>query len=194
MPTPNRHPFFTNAIALFALVAIFWGVEVVDHLIPSAGIDQRGVIPRDMGGLPGILFSPFLHGDFQHLIGNTIPFLALGGLVMLSGLDTFFKVCGVVMFVGGAGIWLFAAAGSNHIGASTLVFGFLGYLLLRAWFSRDWRWAVVALVAGFFYGGLVATLFKHIPGVSWHGHAFGFAGGALAAWLLTPRAERSAAR
>jgi membrane associated rhomboid family serine protease len=56
--------------------------------------------------------------------------------------------------------------------------------LLAAWFSRDWRRALLAIAAGFLYGGLVFTLFKLQTGISWHGHAFGFAGGVLAAWLL----------
>ena len=55
---------------------------------------------------------------------------------------------------------------------------------------RAAAWSLVALLALFLYGGLVLTLFRHVPGVSWHGHAFGFLGGALAAWLLTPKSER----
>ncbi len=194
MPNPSsaaaRHPFFDNAILLFSLVAVFWLVEAADYALgrfgPGPGaLDQYGIVPRDTSHLSGIAFSPFLHGGFPHLIGNTVPFLALGGLVLLSGRKTFFVVSAIVALLGGLGIWLFAPAGGVHIGASTVIFGYLGFLLLRAWFARDLRWGAIALVAGFFYGGLVLTLFRHQPGISWHGHAFGFAAGVAAAWLLT---------
>jgi membrane associated rhomboid family serine protease len=191
MPTPisppstfrERHPFFDNAILLFAFVVVFWVIELVD-LIPGLDLDDHGVIPRERAGLLGIFTAPFLHGNFPHLIGNTLPFLVLGGLVMLGGRKGFVVVTFISALVAGAGIWLFAASRTNHIGASTLIFGYLGFLLLAAWFSRDWKRALLAIAAGFLYGGLVIALFKFTRGVSWHGHAFGFLGGALAAWLL----------
>lgn len=194
-PDSDRHPFFDNALFLFAFVAVFWGVEVVDALITGWDLDQYGVRPREKSGLLGIFAAPFLHGNFPHLIGNTIPFIALGGLVLLSGRDHFVLVSLIVTVVAGLGIWLFARSNSVHIGASSLIFGYLGFLLLRAWFGRDLRWGAIALLAAFLYGGLVLTLFRHQPGISWHGHAFGFLGGGLAAWLLTAdkgRAPRKA--
>lgn len=184
MPNSKRHPFFDNAILLFTFVFLFWGVEFVDRIVTHVDFEIHGVIPREKRGLPGIIFAPFLHGDLGHLIGNTLPFLVLGGMVLLSGFQAFAIVTILSALVAGVGIWLFAASNTVHIGASTLVFGYLGFLLLRAWFSRDWRWAAIAIVAVFLYGGLVMTLFRHVPGVSWHGHAFGFLGGALAAkWM-----------
>ena len=77
-----------------------------------------------------------------------------------------------------------------HIGASSLVFGYLGFLVLSTWFSRDWREAVIAVVAGLLYGGLVLTLLRNTPGISWHGHAFGFLGGIFCAWGLADRDEK----
>lgn len=189
----ERHPFFDNALMLFGFVVVFWAVELID-LIPGLRLDDHGVVPREPRGLFGIFTAPFLHGDWAHLIGNTLPFLVLGGLVMLGGRKAFLLVTLVSAFVAGAGIWLFAASRTNHIGASTLVFGYLGFLLMAAWFSRDWKRLLVAIVAGFLYGGLVLTLFKFSRGVSWHGHAFGFIGGALAAWLLAGDSGRKPRR
>ena len=187
----ERHPFFDNALLLFGFVVVFWAIELID-LIPGLRLDEHGVIPRESIGLFGIFSAPFLHGDWTHLIGNTVPFLVLGGLVMLNGKKTFIVVTFISAVVAGLGIWLFARSHTNHIGASTLIFGYLGFLLLVAWFSRDWRRALIAIVACFLYGGLVFTLFRFKEGISWHGHVFGFVGGGFAAWLIAGDKGRKA--
>lgn len=185
MPTAKRKAFFDNAVILLGIVGIFWAVEILDVIFKHWHADQYGIQPRTLRGLGGIFAAPFLHGNFQHLIGNTIPFLALGGMVLLAGRTTFAVASFIITVVAGLGIWVLGTAGTVHIGASTLVFGYLAFLLWRGWLSRDWRWLGLALIAGFLYGGLVITLFKRVEGISWTGHAFGFVGGAVAAWLLT---------
>ncbi len=185
-----------NTYFLFSIVGVLWVVEVVDAVLPL-NLDQFGIRPRSVGGLVGILFAPFLHGSWGHLIGNTVPFLVLGGLVMLSGLETFLAVSIISAIVAGFGTLLFAPEYTLggmlavHIGISGVIFGYLGFLLLRAWFTRSLLWTFVAVVAGLLYGGLILTLLKAQEGISWHGHFFGFGGGVFAAWLLT-RKEKAA--
>ena len=121
----------TQVLILGAFVAILGILELVDLLIFSGGLNRFGIRPRTLAGLRGILFAPFLHGDFEHLIANIIPLITLGWFVMLREISDFFVVTLLSMLVGGLGTWLIGQPGSVHIGASGLVFGYLGFLLLR---------------------------------------------------------------
>ncbi|BAW96519.1 rhomboid family protein [[Synechococcus] sp. NIES-970] len=173
------------------LLASFWGLEISDQLIFQnlwrGGLDVFGIVPRQPLGLRGVLFAPFLHGGFQHLIANTVPFAFLGWLVMLRRLEDFFIVTFFTMLVGGLGVWLIGAPNSVHIGASILIFGYLGFLLFRGYFQRDIPSVAVALLVFFFYGGVLWSVFPTMPGVSWEGHLFGLIGGAIAAKSLSTR-------
>jgi len=120
MSQGSRQEIKTQAIILATFVAIFWLLEILDQFVFRGSLDYFGIIPHQVIGLRGILFAPFLHGDFSHLIANTVPFLILGWLVMLQETSDFFIVTGLTMLVGGLGVWLFAAPGSIHIGASKL--------------------------------------------------------------------------
>lgn len=171
--------------AVAVAVTLMWIVEVVD--LAAGNLDANGIRPRDPEGLIGVVTSPFLHGGFGHLIGNTIPFLLLGALVALSGLARVLIVTVVVSLVGGLGTWLAAPAGTVHIGASGLVFGLAAYLISRGLYSRRLLHlagavAVIAVYGFTLLGGLVPT-----PGVSWQGHLFGAVGGVVAAAILDRR-------
>ncbi len=174
----------TQATVLGGLVAIFWIVEIVDQFFFRGKLDSFGIIPHRIIGLRGILFAPFLHGGFGHLIANTVPFLILGWFVMLQETSDFFIVTVITMVVGGLGTWLFGGPGSVHIGASILIFGYLGFLLLRGYFQRNFPSIFLSVVVGFLYGGLIWGVLPTRPGISWQGHLFGFLGGVLAAWMI----------
>jgi membrane associated rhomboid family serine protease len=165
-----------------AMVAVMWVVEVLDAA--GAHLDSNGIHPRDPDTLPDIAFAPFLHAGWGHLVGNTIPFLVLGGAIALSGLARTAAVTGIVAVVGGLGTWLIGPSGTNHIGASGLVFGFAAYLIARGIFSRN----PIHLVAGVgviaVYGATLAFSLVPHPGISWQGHLFGAVGGVVAARVL----------
>ncbi|AOY79586.1 rhomboid family intramembrane serine protease [Moorena producens JHB] len=177
----------TQAIILGGWVALMWIVELVDIFIFGRKLDLYGILPRNPIGLRGILFAPFLHGGFSHLISNTIPFLVLGWFVMLQETSDFFVVTSITMLVGGLGVWLLGAPNSVHIGASVLIFGYLGFLLFRGFFERNLPSIFLSILVGFLYGGLVWGVLPSQPHVSWQGHLFGFIGGILAARLLAKR-------
>ncbi|NEO01189.1 MAG: rhomboid family intramembrane serine protease [Moorea sp. SIO3I7] len=177
----------TQAIILGGWVALMWIVELVDIFIFGRKLDLYGILPRNPIGLRGILFAPFLHGGFSHLISNTIPFLVLGWFVMLQETSDFFVVTTITMLVGGLGVWLLGAPNSVHIGASVLIFGYLGFLLFRGFFERNLPSIFLSILVGFLYGGLVWGVLPSQPHVSWQGHLFGFIGGILAARLLAKR-------
>lgn len=168
---------------LASLLAIMWLVEILDFMLQGA-LKQFGIIPRNLTGLRGLVFAPFLHANFPHLIANTLPFALLAWFVMLRRMRDFVIVSVVVMLIGGLGTWLSGASNSVHIGASGLIFGYLGFLMARGFFERSWSAVLLSLIAGFAYG---SALWGVLPGqadISWQGHLFGFIAGVLAAkWL-----------
>lgn len=184
-PRPDDGPVgdLLRPYVIVALVAAaMWVAELVD-LIPGTPFDSWGIQPRRLDGLVGIPLAPFLHSGFGHLLANTLPFVILGGAIAAGGIGRWLKVTLIVGVVSGVGVWLFAAPGTIHLGASGLVFGYLTYLLSRGIIARRALWILGGLVAFLVYGGVLWGLLPR-PGVSFTGHLFGAIGGVLAAWVL----------
>ena len=174
----------SHAAILGGFVSLLWIIEIVDVFLFRGALNSYGVRPRSIQGLEGIIFMPFLHGSFAHLAANTLPFVTFGWLIMLRETRDFFIVSAVTVLVSGLGVWLTGAPNSVHIGASGLIFGYFGFLLLRGYFERSFTSIAISLIVGFFYGGLIWGVLPQQPGISWQGHFFGFVGGVLAAQLL----------
>lgn len=172
-----------GVIGLLAATALLWVVEAADAVLP-AEFDEAGIVPRDGDGLMGILLAPFLHADFGHLAANTVPLVVLGILAAIAGTARFVLATVIIVVVSGLGVWLTAPSNSVTVGASGVVFGYLGYVLARAVFERSLLYAGVAIAVVLVYGGLVWGVLPGAAGVSWQGHLFGLIGGVLAAWLL----------
>lgn len=176
-----------------AMVVVMWVVEVVNAL-DDYSLNRLGIEPHEADGLDGIVFSPFLHGSWGHLIGNTVPFVVLGGVIALSGLARVAAVTLLVMAIGGLGVWLFAPSGPTHVGASGVVFGYAGYLVARGLFTRSLLHLGVGAVVAAVWGTTLLSGLVPQDGISWQGHLFGGIGGIAAARLLSPaRAEEPAA-
>lgn len=185
----HRAPASRTAVAATAVgtfIAALYVVEGVDTVL-SGRLDRHGVHPRSLPGLDGIVFAPLLHGGWGHLVSNTMPLLILGFLVGLSGFGVWARVTAIVWLAGGLGVWLLGGAQTNHIGASGIVFGWLGYLITRGVFNRNPAQIVVGVIVCAVYGGMLWGVLPGRSGVSWEGHLFGALSGALAAWLLAPR-------
>ena len=176
----------TQIFILGGFVTLMWLLEIVD-LFLGGRLDYYGIRPLSIIGLRGILLAPFLHGGLGHLIANTIPFLTLGWLIMLRQTSDFFTVTIITMLVSGLGVWLLAPANSIHIGASGLIFGYFGFLLLRGYFERSFAAILFSLIVGLLYGGMIWGVLPLQDGISWQGHLFGFVAGAFAARLVAKR-------
>jgi len=179
LATLRRH-----ALLLAALVLLLWIVEIIDWVLPGAGLDLYGIQPRSANGLRNIAFAPFLHIGFGHLVANTLPLVVLGTLVLLSGLRTFVVVSVVSALSSGVGIWLLGGSNTIHLGASGVRFGFLGFLLAAAWYRRNATSVAIAIAATLLYGGMLWGILPGEEGISWLGHLFGLVGGLAAAFLL----------
>ena len=169
---------------LIVSITIFWVIEILDKFVFNSSLDSYGIQPHSLIGLRGILFAPFLHGGFAHLIANTIPFLTLGWLTMIQETSDFYIASIISALVGGLGVWLFAAPNSVHIGASILIYGYLGFLLLRGYFQKNFPSIALSIFVAVVYGSFIWGVFPSDVRVSWQGHLFGFIGGAIAAKMV----------
>ena len=171
---------------VLGMVAVMWVSEVID-IAANNRLDNYGIHPRDVGGLPEILAAPFLHVGFGHLISNTVPFVVMGAAIALGGLVRVALVTLVVTLVSGFGTWLVASSNSVHLGASGVVFGYATYLIARGLFSRRLtELGVGALVVGIWGFGLLQGLLPQ-ERISWQAHLFGAIGGVIAAVLFSKR-------
>jgi membrane associated rhomboid family serine protease len=167
---------FTGALKF---VAILWIVFIVNLFSP---FDLRvlGVHPREIIGLMGIIFSPFLHEDITHLISNSIPLLVLLTISNAFGREITRRAVVFIIIASGIGIWFFGGPGS-HIGASGLVFGLTGFLMFLGFYRRSPAAIIVSCVI--FVVFVMYYFVNLIPqeGVSWSGHFFGLIAGIIAA-------------
>jgi membrane associated rhomboid family serine protease len=186
----TESPVARGMLLVGAMAALMWVVEIVDQ-VADGRLDANGIEPRELDGLDGIVWAPFLHGGFDHLIGNTIPFLLLGFAIALGGVARVAAVTLIVAVVGGLGTWLVAPANTVHIGASGIVFGYAGYLVARGVFSRSVGQIVLGVVVLAVWGTTLLQGLVPEDGISWQGHLFGAIGGVLAARLLHRRAVRA---
>jgi membrane associated rhomboid family serine protease len=185
-----KHTAATQVIVLFGCVAAAWAVELVDRVAYGGSLERFGIHPRDVAALWGILAAPLLHVGWVHLAANTVPFLVLGWLVMLRRVSDFLVVTALAILIGGLGVWLFGAPNSIHVGASGLIFGYLGYLLARGYFERSFWAMLLGIAALLLYGGVLWGVLPGQRGISWEGHLFGFVGGVAAARLLVSSRRR----
>jgi membrane associated rhomboid family serine protease len=175
----------SHILILGGIVAFLWIIEIIDFFVFRDSLNGLGIRPHHIQGLQGIFFAPFLHGNFNHLAANTLPLIILGWFVMLRDVKDFFVVTFITMIISGLGVWLFGSPNTIHIGASGVIFGYLGFLLLRGFFERSFVSIALSLVVGWLYGGLIWGVLPSQYGISWQGHLFGLIGGVFAAQILT---------
>ncbi|MFI2260411.1 rhomboid family intramembrane serine protease [Streptomyces tubercidicus] len=169
-------------------VALLWLLEGVDFATGGA-LDTFGITPREPAELADVVPAAFLHFGFGHLAANTLPLLLLGLVAALrSGVRRFVAVALLIILASGVGVWLTAAPGSNTAGASGVVFGLFGYLLVRGFIERKLLDIGIGLVVGVLYGSILWGALPTDSGISWQGHLFGLIGGVLAAFAFQVRA------
>ena len=156
-------------------VILLWIIELL-----SVYFDYRllwlGVIPRTISGIPGIFFSPFIHGNYEHLLSNTLPLLVVGsGLIYFYG-EIAKSVLLMIWFFTGFWVWL-AARQESHIGASGLIYGLVCFLFLSGILRKDNRLLAVSLLVTFLYGSLVWGILPVDQSISWESHLFGSVAG-----------------
>jgi membrane associated rhomboid family serine protease len=168
------------ALLPLLILAVPWGQEIIDQLL----FGGRWNLPMVPGGpFIGVLTAPFSHGGFGHLISNSLWFLPLSWLVLAKSRGDYLAVW-LGVYATAIPVWLFWHQASH--GLSGVIYGLLGYLLLIGWLERRPLSILLSLTALVAYGGALPSLLPFLspPGVSWIGHASGFAGGMLAALAI----------
>lgn len=182
--------FLSNALSaiviMVGVLAVMWGVEVVDYLDDGALDREFGIVGLNPDGLVGILFAPFLHVGFGHLMANSLPLLVLGFLAAVRGVRKFLWASLIIILIGGLGTWL-TSPGVITVGASGLVFGYFGFVLARGLFDRRLVDILIGIGVAVAYYSILWGLLPTQQGISWQGHLFGLIGGVVAAWALRRR-------
>ena len=125
--------------------------------------------PGSLSGLPGVLVAPLLHGDFPHLISNSLPLLVLATGMLYLYPQSSFKVIPAVYLGPGFAVWLFGRP-TLHIGASGLIYGLAMYILVSGVIRRDTRAVSASMLVFFLYGTLLWGLLPSHSNISWETH------------------------
>ena len=165
----RAHANFRLAVKIaIGFVALLWSIQLLNSAL-GLGPQDFGVRPRELAGLPGILFAPLVHGGFEHLLANSLPLVILG-TAMLYLYPTAARIVLPAVYLGtGVAVWLFAR-GSSHVGASGLVYGLVSYIFVAGLIRRDRRAIAASLLVSFMYGASVWGLLPIERGVSWETH------------------------
>ncbi|OIJ66771.1 rhomboid family intramembrane serine protease [Streptomyces mangrovisoli] len=165
-------------------VALLWLLEVVDSVSGHA-LDSLGIVPREPSELIDVVPAAFIHFGFGHVAANSVPLLVMGFLAALGGLRRFAAVCALVIVADGLGVWLISPAHTNTAGASGLIFGLFGFLLVSGFVERRPLGVLVGLLVGAVWGGsMLLGLAPTQTHVSWQAHLVGLVAGVAAAFLF----------
>lgn len=174
--------FWHNILASLMIIAILIIIHIL-NLLSGQRLTRLGIIPRHIIGLRGIIFSPFLHGSWQHLFLNSIPLLILSSLLMIHGWLAFVIITASIMLVSGGLTWCFGHLGL-HIGASSLIMGYWSYTLTQAIVDFNIANLIISLLCLFYLSHLIINIFPTgKKNVSWEGHFFGAVAGVVAIYL-----------
>ena len=177
-------------VAMCAFVPVLFAIELVDmqldHRLDWAG----GIKPRVITGLDGILFAPLLHAGFAHLLANSVPLILMGTFVLADGAKRFLLSTALIAAVSGLGVWFLGPADSLTVGASGVIFGYLGVLLMRGLVERSWWNIAVGVLIALLYGWQLIGVLPTDERISWQAHLFGFIGGLIAAVVFRRRRPR----
>ncbi len=177
----------SHAVTLGAPLAVSW-IALGANAVLGGALNRFGIVPRTIDGLWGILFAPFLHGSVAHLVANSISLVVLGWTVLaFAGHRRFYHVSAAAALGAGLCAWTLGAPGTVHIGASGVIFGYLGYLMLSGWFARRVWPMLLSVGVTALWGGMVFGVLPGQMGISWQAHLGGFIGGVWAAKRLHAR-------
>lgn len=173
----------TNAKTLTIILLIPWFVFFISYLT-NKRLLLWGILPRQRRGLPGILFAPLLHTNFNHIFFNSIPLLVLSDFLLIHGLTYFGEVTLLITLISGTLIWCFAKSGL-HVGASAVITGYWGLLVCDIYQQGSLTAILLGVLSLYYFAGIFLGILPGKRGVSWEGHLFGLLAG-VATSFITP--------
>lgn len=178
-PEMEKKIFYHSLFFPSVFVFLFWVIEIFEQ---TTGISlvRLGVYPLHLKGLPGILFSPFIHSGFSHLVSNSIPFFILMFMLIYFYRRISYRIFIQLYLLAGLCVWL-SGREAWHIGASGVVYALAAFHFVSGVIRNDVRLLTISVVVVFLYGGMVWGMFPINPDVSWEGHLWGAVSGFILA-------------
>ena len=170
-----------GSVEVFWVLVLLWVVQFFNMLSGNL-LCVLGIIPRRIIGLTGIIASPFLHSGFNHLFFNSVPLFLLLTFLLSFGIATAVCVTLTVMIMGGGAVWLFGR-NAIHVGASGIIMGYMGYMLINAYHNPNVNSVILGVVSFYYLGTILFSLVPSDVNESWEGHFFGFLAGVFAAYF-----------
>lgn len=177
-----------RAAVLFGGLALVWAVSLYAFADPDT-LYSLALLPRRLDGLPGVIGMPFVHGSWWHLLANTLSLVPLAAIVLFRGVRYYLATVAWIVVLGGLGVWLFGRE-AVHVGASGLVFGLVGFLIVRGLYERALTSLMVSLAIILLYGGTIWGIVPQGGGISWEAHLFGLLAGGVTARVFVARDGR----
>lgn len=179
-----------NSRPLWQFIGLLWIIELADQVLFNRQLDSFGLQPGNWQRWQGIFLMTFLHGDFYHLLNNSIGLAVFGTLLLSrSQSDIYYASVGAILGCGLAVMFL-GEPGSLHIGASGLVFGWWSFLIAHGFYQRNFRSLLVAIFVIIFFGGMIYGVLPGQDGISWQGHLGGAMGGIVGARFKNDKVRR----
>jgi membrane associated rhomboid family serine protease len=179
--------------ALFVMVgflALLWLIQIVNVADHYGLTYHYGIIPHDVHSLPYLLTAPFLHVSWTHIESNSGPLFIFGFLAAYRGVGRFFWLTGLVVVTSGLAAWVFGTPGTSGVGASGVVFGYLGYVLVKGLFDRHGIDIMIGAVMALCFAYQFTVLLPK-TGIGWQDHIGGLVGGLAGGWIFRDRAAAS---
>ena len=184
-----RRAFFV----MVGVLAVIWVIQIINAADSYRLTLSYGVVAHSVRSLPDIFTAPFLHFSWDHIEGNSGPLFIFGFLAAYRGLGKFAAVTLITVLTSGFAAWLFSSPNSVEAGASGVVFGYFGYIMVRGLFDRRGVDVLIGAVMALCFAYQFSVLLPH-QGLSWQAHIGGLVGGVLSGWLLRDRRAAAAPR
>ncbi len=163
-------------VPLLLLVSI-WMVYIVEIKF-GFNFNKYGIYPQSLKGLRGVFFSPFIHGNTNHLINNSVPLVVLSACLFFFYKEVAWKVLLIGTLCSGFMTWSIARD-NYHIGASGVIYLLFSFIFFSGVIRRNYRLVAISLGVVFLYGSMIWYVFPVKEGISWEGHLSGFVIGVL---------------
>jgi membrane associated rhomboid family serine protease len=175
----ERKRFIYSLVFPAFFLFLLWAVKFFEISMELSFV-EGGIYPRKISGLRGILFSPLIHGDWKHLVDNSMPVFFLSLALFYFYRDIAYKIWILIYLIGGILLWG-AGRQSYHIGASGLIYGLAAFLFLSGVIRRVRSLMAISLLVVFWYGGMVWGLLPFDYHVSFEAHITGAVSGVILA-------------
>jgi membrane associated rhomboid family serine protease len=171
---------------VLSILAALWIIQIINNADHYNRSVQFAIRPRIAADLPYILTAPFLHWSWSHIEGNSLPLLVLGFLAAYRSIPKFIGVTAIVVVTSGLLFWIIAPTGSEAVGASGVIFGWFGYVIVRGFFSHNKIDIFVGLLVMLYYLPIFDLLLPAAH-LAYQAHIGGLVGGVCSGVLFHTR-------